>query len=99
MSEYVPGEHSKHVLVPPSEYFPVEHSSHSPFRYPYPEGHPSHNPVVFMQFPEHVDGHEEQLPDPSFAYVPAEHSVQVDDFAGADVPALHFIHDVAPADE
>ena len=52
-----------------------------------------------MQFPEHVDGHEEQLPDPSFAYVPAEHSVQVDDFAGADVPALHFIHDVAPADE
>ena len=99
MSEYVPGEHSKHALVPPSEYFPVEHSSHSPFKYPYPEGHPSHNPVVLMQLLWQVDGHCEQLPEPSFANVPSIQSVQVDDFAGADVPALHFVHDVAPVPE
>ena len=100
LSAYDPSEHDEQVLVPPSEYFPVEQIVHCPLEYPYPEGHPSHNPVVLMQFPEHVDdGHCEQLPAPSFANVPAEQSVHDDDFSGADVPALHFVHDVAPVPE
>ena len=70
-----------------------------PLEYPYPPLHELHFPVVFIQFPEHVDGHVVQDDAPPSEYLPSAQVVQEDAAEPLYVPAAHELQLVDPVEE